>query len=132
MMIYGSLWKENKEIDKKIEKIRNKFFSDDNQKKLKREINGYKTEINNIRLRLEFKKNPIKIINRKFKNINNKIIEKYSDKFNEHNNYNYILDALNIEGGRINKFIKIRHIIEKNKLKQNKILIIVRSVLRIQ
>ena len=130
---YESLWKENKEMDKKIKNIRNKFYRVNNQKKLKKQINEYKIEIDNIRLRLEFDKNPTKIINKKFKNINDKIIEKYSNKFNDKFNYVYIFDALNIEGGRINKFVKIRNIIEKNdKLKWNKILIIVRSVLRIQ
>ena len=126
--MYESLWKENKEINEKIKKkCRNE------QKKLKKEINKYKIEIDNIRLRLNFEQNPKKIINKKFKNINELIKKKYSDKFKEKYNYKYIFDALNIEGGRINKFTKIRKILEKNSnLRNSKILIIVRSVLQYQ
>ena len=126
--MYESLWKENKEINEKIEKI-----CKNEQKKLKKKINGYKMEIDNIRLRLNFEQNPKKIINKKFKNINKLIKKKYSDKFKEKYNYKYIFDALNIEGGRINKFTKIRKILEKNSnLRNSKILIIVRSVLQYQ
>lgn len=48
------------------------------------------------------------------------------------NYYDYIFDALNIEGGKINGFKNIKKIIKNNKLYNKKILIIIRSVLKPQ
>jgi len=69
---------------------------------------------------------------KKLSDINLYITDHYTSLSSIGKNYAYIFDALNIEGGYINDFKKIRSILVQKKYKNKKILIVARAKMRVQ
>jgi hypothetical protein len=70
--------------------------------------------------------------NKKLSDINQYITSHYKPLRSIGTNYTYIFDVLNIEGGYINDFKKIKILLEQKKHKNKKILLIARSPMQVQ